>query len=62
MVVDRLTYRFRNPVLGDIVSFSVPDNPLWEIPRASKRIVASGGETVHIRGGIVFGQNSGAAL
>lgn len=54
VVVDKLAYRSHEPMLGDIVLSTVPDHPLIEAPTAIKRIVARGGETIHIRSGIVY--------
>jgi signal peptidase I len=54
IVVDRLAYRRHDPALGDIVAFTLPDHPLAQDLPGIKRIVARGGETVHIRGGIAY--------
>ena len=50
LVVDRLTYRFNEPVRGDIIVFRYPNNPkVYFI----KRIIGLPGETVIIKSGQV---------
>jgi len=55
VIADKITYRWRSPAVGDIVVFSLKENdpsgrPVWPI----KRVVAVGGETVHINKGKVY--------
>jgi len=55
MIVDKLTYRWKDPAIGDIVTLTLQDNPHVDasIP-ASKRVVAKGGETIQVFGGQVY--------
>lgn len=57
LVLDKLTYLFRDPRRGDIVSFAAPLPPHEEMV---KRVIAVGGETVELREKKVF--VNGAAL
>ncbi|OGX03026.1 MAG: signal peptidase I [Omnitrophica bacterium RIFCSPLOWO2_12_FULL_50_11] len=49
--VDKVTYRFRGPVRGDIIVFKYPDDPKKDFV---KRLIAFGGEDVMIRDGEVY--------
>jgi len=51
LLVDKLTYRFRDPQHGDIVVFRYPMNPKEEF---IKRIIAVPGDTVAIIDGRLF--------
>ena len=56
-VVDRLTYRFTDPSIGDVILFSPSESESVSsdyIRPTGKRIVAAGGETVQIRDGDVY--------
>ena len=54
-VLDKLTYRYKEPVAGDIVMFTPPSdaNTKVRIP-VCKRIVAIGGQTIQVRDGFVY--------
>ncbi|MFB5066506.1 MAG: signal peptidase I [Candidatus Wallacebacter cryptica] len=51
LLVDKLTYRFREPRHGDIVVFKYPANPKEEF---IKRVIAVPGDAVAIAGGKVY--------
>jgi signal peptidase I len=51
LIIDQITYRFRNPVRGEVIVFNLPQNPSW---RYIKRIIGLPGETVEIQGGKVL--------
>ncbi len=54
-VLDKFTYRYREPAVGEIIKFRHPPTSFdKESETAGKRIVAVGGETVQVRGGLVF--------
>ncbi|MDI6450123.1 signal peptidase I [Anaerobaca lacustris] len=54
IVVNKLAYRWQEPVTGDIVLFAPPNHPSVAGPLPIvKRIVATGGETVQVRDGLV---------
>ena len=47
MILDRFTYRWRNPKVGEIIAFFAPANVSSDVVTPScKRIIAVGGETV----------------
>jgi len=55
LVVDRFTYIWKDPVIGDIVSFYPPDNEYSDhLNSKCKRIVAVGGETIQVRDGYIY--------
>jgi signal peptidase I len=60
MVVDKLTYLWKAPRVGDIIAFIRPENQysLPEIP-ACKRIIATGGEVVTLDGGTIYVNGKG---
>lgn len=51
LIIDELTYRFREPVRGEIVVFRYPKDPSQFF---IKRVIAFPGETVEITGGKVM--------
>ena len=54
-VVEKFTYRRRNPKLGDIIEFIPPKKVSSNnVVLACKRIVAIGGETIHLRDGNLY--------
>ena len=55
MVVDKLTYLWEAPSVGDIIAFIRPESQysLPEIP-ACKRIIATGGEVVTLHGATIY--------
>jgi signal peptidase I len=65
VAVDKFTYIWKDPAIGDIVLFALPDDAYGELFHlqddtygdrtniACKRIVAVGGETVQVREGVV---------
>lgn len=54
-VVDKLTYSWKDPSIGDIVQFVPPDTVSSDYAKSTcKRIVAVGGETVQVRDGDVY--------
>jgi signal peptidase I len=55
VIADKITYRWRNPTIGDIVVFPLAEKdrsgrPVWSV----KRVVAIGGESVLISKGKVY--------
>jgi signal peptidase I len=50
-LVEKITYRFRDPVPGEIVTL---DDPSGRYEMLIKRVIAVGGQTVDIRDGIVL--------
>ncbi len=50
LIVDELSYRFREPVRGDVIVFRYPKNPKEFF---IKRIIGLPGETVEIKNGVV---------
>ena len=51
LIVDKLSYRFRDPEPGDIVTFQDPEIPGRIL---IKRVIAVGGQTVDLRDGRVY--------
>ena len=51
ILVDKMTFRIREPRAGDVVTFAAPDGSDREF---IKRVIAVGGQTVDIRDGAVF--------
>jgi signal peptidase I len=49
LVIDKLTYRFRDPRLGEIVTARAPDTGEWLV----KRVVGVGGDSVGIEDGVL---------
>lgn len=47
-IVDKFTYRWRDPVVGEVIGLVPPKNPYSSYRTASKRIVAEGGEIVQV--------------
>ena len=45
LLTDKLSYRFRDPSLGDIIVFNAPDNPKYDY---IKRIIAGPGDRVKL--------------
>jgi len=61
LIVDEISYRFRDPQRGEVIVFKYPQNPSQ---RFIKRIVGLPGETVEIREGevIIYGQDETKVL
>lgn len=55
LIVDELSYRFKNPQRGEVVVFKYPKNPSQ---RYIKRIIGLPGETVEIKNGEVIIDNT----
>lgn len=51
ILVDKITFRVREPRAGDVVTFPAPDGSPREF---IKRVIAVGGQTVDVRDGAVF--------
>lgn len=51
LLVNKLVYRFKEPVIGDIIVFRYPRQPERDF---IKRVIARSGEAVEIRDGQVF--------
>jgi len=51
ILVDKITYRFKDSKTGDIIVFEYPQDPKKDFV---KRLIAKGGETVQIKDGHVF--------
>lgn len=56
LIVDELSYRFRDPQRGDTIILKYPNNPSQ---RFIKRIIGLPGETVRVQDGKVFIQKGG---
>lgn len=56
LIVDELSYRFREPQRGEVIVFKFPQNPSQ---RYIKRIIGLPGETVEVEGGKVFIESEG---
>ena len=55
LIIDELSYRFREPVRGEVIVFRYPEDPKEYF---LKRIIGLPGETVKVTGGKVFVYNS----
>jgi len=56
-IADMLTYRYKDPEIGDIILFTSPKSAVDKGESRGirlSRIVARGGETVHVRTGVIF--------
>ena len=56
-IADMMTYRYRDPEIGDIILFTSPESAVDKGKRRQirlSRIVARGGETVQVRYGVIF--------
>jgi signal peptidase I len=53
VLVNRLTYHFRDPQRGDVIVFDPPGHVKGE-PPLIKRVVAIGGDTVSVRDGVLW--------
>lgn len=51
LLVDKLTYRFREPQRGEIIVFRYPSDPSHHF---IKRVIGLPGDRVEIRGGLVY--------
>lgn len=51
ILAEKLSLRWREPVVGDVVVF---DDPMGRYPQLIKRVIAVGGQTVDIRDGRVY--------
>ena len=61
LIVDEISYRFRDPERGEVIVFKYPKNP---IQRYIKRIIGLPGETVEIKEGqvIILDENGNQTL
>lgn len=50
VLIDKATYRFRSPHVGEIVAFNAPDSGILTV----KRVVGVGGDKVAIRDGVLY--------
>src|SRR3989338_348946 len=48
LIIDEITYRFRNPQRGEVVVFNYPEDPSQ---RFIKRVIGLSGETIEIKDG-----------
>ena len=56
-IADMMTYRYRDPEIGDIILFTLPESALDKGKSRQirlSRIAARGGETVQVRNGVIF--------
>ncbi|HRY36951.1 MAG TPA: signal peptidase I [Candidatus Magasanikbacteria bacterium] len=51
LIIDELSYRFREPVRGEVIVFRYPDDPKEYF---LKRVIGLPGETVKVQGGKVY--------
>lgn len=51
LIIDEMSYRFRDPQRGEVIVFKYPLNPSY---RYIKRIIALPGETIELRDGYVY--------
>ena len=54
LIVDQLSYRFRNPERGEVVVFYSPES---NQRRFIKRIIGLPGETIHLEDGVLYVEN-----
>ncbi|MFH1714157.1 MAG: signal peptidase I [Candidatus Nealsonbacteria bacterium] len=61
LIVDELSYRFREPQRGEVIVFKYPNNPAV---RYIKRIIGLPGETIEVQDGkvVVFNEEGGMIL
>ena len=61
LIIDEISYRFRDPQRGEVVVFKYPKNPSQ---RYVKRIIGLPGETIEINNGeiMIFNQGEGKVL
>jgi len=61
LIIDEISYRFRDPLRGEVVVFKYPNDPSQ---RYIKRIIGLPGETVQIGDGkvVIYTENSGMVL
>lgn len=61
LIVDEISYRFRNPQRGEVVVFKYPEDPSQ---RFIKRIIGLPGETVEIKDGriMIYNENGNQVL
>ena len=59
LIIDEITYRFRDPGRGEVVVFKYPDDPSQ---RFIKRIIGLPGETIEIKDGKVIISNQETSL
>jgi len=55
LIVDELSYRFREPVRGEVIVFRYPEDPKEYF---LKRVIGLSGETVKVQGGKVYIYNT----
>ncbi|MDO9509882.1 MAG: signal peptidase I [Candidatus Magasanikbacteria bacterium] len=55
LIIDELSYRFREPVRGEVIVFRYPEDPKEYF---LKRVIGLSGETVKVQGGKVFVYNN----
>src|SRR4030042_6171778 len=61
LIIDELSYRFREPARGEVIVFKYPDEPSQ---RYIKRIIGLPGETVEIQSGkvAIYNEEGGTIL